>query len=820
MSSANVIRIKPYYYIHVLDNNTNVTDVVVGPLTFTRQEHQSVVSGPTAMIMVPPRHYCIIENPVVRDEKQLVIKDENGQVKLRHSDQEIRFESPDPFPLYPGENLFGKVSPLQVVAPNTAIRLRAIRDFKDGNVHRQAGDEWLFKGPGTYIPSIEVQVVEITRAIIIKPNQALRLKARKDTIDHEGVARKAGEEWLVRIEGAYLPDVHEEVRETISAYVLTDKKALHLSAITTFVDIRKKERKAGEQWLVTLNEAETHIPDVYERVVGEVPITTLTSRQYAIILDPVENGKNQLGKRFLVKGEASFFLRPGERLENGIQPIYVLEEDEALLLRAREAFPDGKETRKPGDRWMIHGPTDYIPNIFVDVLQTRRSIPLDENEGIYVRDIKTGKVRAVTGQSYMLKSYEEKWEKLVPTVVEDLLSKDVSRDRKESSRSGARDKTRVITYRTPHNSAVQIYDYKAKKSRVVFGPDLVVLGPDEQFTILSLSGEVPKRPHVIKSLCLLLGPDFMTDVVVVETSDHARLSLKLSYNWHFEYDVNDAESSARIFSVPDFVGDACKAIASRVRGIVAAHSFDNFHKGSANIIREAVFGVDDKGAPLNRFVFSSNSLVITNIDIQSVEPVDSRTRDALQKSVQLAIEITTKSQEAEARHEAERREQQARGRLERQKIEDEAEAEKSRRQLLELQAASAAVESTGQATAEARARSQAAEIEGRGAVKQSELAAEAELIKATGALEQKKASQDAAINHQKDLDLLEITRAKDLAEIESEKFKNIVDAIGAGTLAAIAQAGPDMQVKLLSGLGLKSFALTDANSPLNLFNRN
>jgi major vault protein len=682
--SANVIRIKPYYYIHVLDNNSNVTDVAVGPKTFTRQEHQSVISGPTAMIMVPPRHYCIIENPVVRDEDAQVVRESNGQIKLRHSDQEIRFESPDPFPLYPGENLFGKVSPLQVVAPNTAIRLRAIRDFCDSsNTNRQAGDEWLFRGPGTYLPAIEVQVVEITKAIIIKPNQALRLKARKDCSDHLGKSRKAGEEWLVRVEGAYLPDVHEEVRETINAYVLTEKKALHLSAITTFVDIRGDTRKAGEQWLVTLKDAETHIPDVYERVVGEVPITTLTSRQYAIIIDPVENGKNQLGKRVLKQGEVSFFLQPGEKLESGIQSIHVLEEDESLLLRAREAFTDeGKVERKPGDRWMVHGPRDYVPNTNVDILQTRRSIPLDENEGIYVRDIKTGKVRAVTGQSYMLTSYEEKWEKPLPAVVEDLLSKDVSRDRKETGRSGARDKTRVVTYRTPHNSAVQIYDYKAKKSRVVYGPDLVMLGPDEQFTIQSLSGEVPKRPHVIKSLCLLLGPDFMTDVVVVETSDHARLSLKLSYNWHFEYDENDAEKSAAIFSVPDFVGDACKAIASRVRGIVAAHTFDNFHKGSAQIIREAVFGVDETGKPKNRFVFAANNLVITNIDIQSVEPVDSRTRDALQKSVQLAIEITTKSQEAEARHEAERREQQARGRLERQKIEDEAEAEKSRRNLL------------------------------------------------------------------------------------------------------------------------------------------
>ena len=47
------------------------------------------------------------------------------------------------------------------------------------------------------------------------------------------------------------------------------------------------------------------------------------------------------------------------------------------------------------------------------------------------------------------------------------------------------------------------------------------------------------------------------------------------------------------------------------------------------------------------------------------------------------------------RHEADRLEQEAKGRLERQKISDEAEAERSRKELLELQANSAAVESTG-----------------------------------------------------------------------------------------------------------------------------
>ncbi len=63
--------------------------------------------------------------------------------------------------------------------------------------------------------------------------------------------------------------------------------------------------------------------------------------------------------------------------------------------------------------------------------------------------------------------------------------------------------------------------------------------------------------------------------------------------------------------------------------------------------------------------------VITNIDIQSIEPVDQHMRDSLSKSVQMAIEISTRSIERFAQHEAKRTEQKARGELERQKLQNE-----------------------------------------------------------------------------------------------------------------------------------------------------
>ncbi len=90
MSDPSVIRIKPFYYIHVLDNNSNVTRVEFGPKTFTRQDHEKVTSGPDPMIMVPPRHYCIIANPILRDAKLNPVTDKDNQIKLRHGDEEIR----------------------------------------------------------------------------------------------------------------------------------------------------------------------------------------------------------------------------------------------------------------------------------------------------------------------------------------------------------------------------------------------------------------------------------------------------------------------------------------------------------------------------------------------------------------------------------------------------------------------------------------------------------------------------------------------------------------------------------------------------------
>lgn len=140
----------------------------------------------------------------------------------------------------------------------------------------------------------------------------------------------------------------------------------------------------------------------------------------------------------------------------------------------------------------------------------------------------------------------------------------------------------------------------------------------------------------------------------------------MAYNWYFKFDKKNEDECKKLFAIADFVGNtykfftstkinnillknSCKTIASRVRGAVSAVSFENFHHNSSTKIREAVFGKTGEEIKKELF-FSSNNLCVTSVDIQNVEITDKKTREYLSKSINLAIEITSKSKEAESKH--------------------------------------------------------------------------------------------------------------------------------------------------------------------------
>lgn len=66
------------------------------------------------------------------------------------------------------------VTPLQIVYPDTALRLQALLDFEEeGGEKRVAGDEWLFEGPGT----TAAQLALALQSFVCQPELVYLLRA-------------------------------------------------------------------------------------------------------------------------------------------------------------------------------------------------------------------------------------------------------------------------------------------------------------------------------------------------------------------------------------------------------------------------------------------------------------------------------------------------------------------------------------------------------------------------------------------------------------------------------------------------------------------
>jgi len=324
-------------------------------------------------------------------------------------------------------------------------------------------------------------------------------------------------------------------------------------------------------------------------------------------------------------------------------------------------------------------------------------------------------------------------------------------------------------------------------------------------------------PGRIKSLHVELGPDFTTDIVEVETSDHCRLNILLSYNWFFDVKKGDEESYKKVFVIKDFIGNLCILCASLIRATVASISFEQFHESSAKIIRTCIFGVDANGKIAESYKIKTNNMTITNIDIKDITPIDKQTRDALQQTVSLSIEYTNKMQEDKAIREFETEKVKAEGELVRTKLKFDTSSKKEEINLQKFKAESASVLEEGKANANARANAQYKLVMAESKRDLAKVNAESNDTIEKAEYNRENDINTIKLDHLKTMSELRVKKQADLTEIETNKFEKIMETLGQETLLALAQSGMESQVKMLEGLGLKGYLLTDGKTPINLF---
>jgi major vault protein len=330
--------------------------------------------------------------------------------------------------------------------------------------------------------------------------------------------------------------------------------------------------------------------------------------------------------------------------------------------------------------------------------------------------------------------------------------------------------------------------------------------------MMNLSGKCPKIPDIVQTLYLKLGPIFSTDEFAVETIDHTRLVLRVSYNWKFDLKRGDEVNAQKVFNIRDFIGDLTLKLGSKIRSYIAIMTFEEFHKNSDRIIKKSVFG--DGQTTLTY----DSGLIVQDVDIQSVSPADPNTQKLLQKSVSLAIELATKTIEQEYIIQSLIKNQEFKGELEKLEMNNQIEFLKKEIHLTKSQIDSDTISKTGLSRAQAIARKEATLIEYTSNRTLAEMDKQAYQINQD--FELKKINKV----HENEYLLTQETQRLNLKElceknsIETTKFKGIMNALGQDTLRAISAAGPELQAKLLEGLNLNGYIVTNGNNPINLFN--
>ena len=724
------ISLKNREYAYIEDANRGVVLVEIGPRVLTLEAHLTLVNK-SRMIELGTGSWCVVRNPVVRTEGKVAL-DDFGQARIAVGDREVRV-GPQVFPLYPGEELEGDITPEYVLGVYDALRLRALNSFTDerapgGPRPREAGDEWLVRGPGRYVPNAAVTVVSAEKARVLKETE------------------------------------------------------------------------------------------------------------YCVVLNPVDRatGRIQEGRRKVISGPDVFFLEPGEALEGDVRRKHVLSEMQGLKLQALDDLTEPDEegesrSRKAGDTWIVRGPRTYVPSEKVLIHKEIVALSLGQGEGLYVRDLRSGKVSLVQGPcQFMPEAHQELHEKRLSPDAEALLGlapplpapalaavegKEAKAVRPALASSERVDRTRAIVLRIEDNTAVLINDFETNHARVEFGPAKVMLRPYEDVTVLDLSGSTPKRPRQLKVLMLRLGPDFATDLFEVATRDHARLRIKLSYKWQFDVE-GDSEKDKCIFRVNDFIGYVCENLASRIRQVAAENDFETFHKNASVLIRRSIFGVDEAGKARKDRLFSENKLRIIDIDIKDIAPVDDKTALKLREAIDTNIQIQLDASKQEAQAAAELKRIRSEEEKQLADISSHRKSEAEKQSLIELQNRNHQLATLSHAKVGAEAQLEKARVESEEALARAEAEARASRIRTEAELERERKMSEVALERQKRLNDLEVERQARLAEVEAGQFRQRVEALGGGenfvkAVAAQAQAavvgGLDKVVFLPSGSNLNLF---------------
>jgi major vault protein len=405
------------------------------------------------------------------------------------------------------------------------------------------------------------------------------------------------------------------------------------------------------------------IPDIEGAYVRNAVI--LRDSEYCILLAPN-------GKRKYCCGPAVVFPEPMEEfLQEKTAKVfraYQLRKNTGLHVRVVKDFVIAGETAAAGDNAVLPGKYTagmeffikeregfFFPSENIEVVKEVQPIPIADKEGIYVRDLRTGKITTEAGPKNFLpdptkteivsrtlthevqKLYglaEAKPDKPDNQAMEQRVEQQAYMHKVQKANLSDYKPGRAVSIYIPPSFAVLVTS--SNKREVVMGPQTRILDYDEDLEILKLSTGKPKSSDKLLSTCfLLVNGNKVSDIIRLKTSDHVELEILLSYRVSFV--AKEAVERVRWFNVNNYVALLCDHAGSIVRASARAIPIEKFHANGTEVIRSAILGEKKGEEKRPGRYFEENGLHIYDVEVLGVAILDTEVNKLLSDSQRKAI---------------------------------------------------------------------------------------------------------------------------------------------------------------------------------------
>ncbi len=381
------------------------------------------------------------------------------------------------------------------------------------------------------------------------------------------------------------------------------------------------------------------------------------------------------GKPRIVRGPARVFPGPHDTFmirgsRRRVYDAYELGEHQALYLRiispitraqllarlpAGTAVED-REHFEAGYEFLVRGlPSVFFPFIEAEVLNplTREphvgndhdnvvlsAIGIDQKSGIYVRDLRTGMVKMVRGEtSYLVDPRcEEHVHRHVP---HDRWNLSIGHAEPHKVTTAAVSTPWALSVIVPNNEAVLITSRHGR--RVVIGPRTELLEFEEQLTPIKLSKGKSKDGHTtVTTAFLRIQGGRVADNFEIESSDFVRFRVKLALAGSF---TGEPE---RWFHVEDPVKLLADTVRARVREAARQQLATQILQDLPALVRQALFGEQ------RELAFPDNGMLLGNVDVLAVSVADPALAELFGNVQREAVSLQLQDQQARRRVESTR----------------------------------------------------------------------------------------------------------------------------------------------------------------------